>query len=153
MRSTMEFHLLQQPAELEASFELMSLLRPHLNDAAVYTGQLIRQSQAGYVLLGAFRDEQVIGLIGFRESENLLYGRYIYVDDLIVDPAQRHSGLGGRLLSAARDEARKRGCAHFVLDTGLHMALAQRFYFHEGLLAKGMHFVQPLTTPQENCHA
>jgi ribosomal protein S18 acetylase RimI-like enzyme len=149
----MEFHLLQQPAELEASFELMRQLRPHLNDAVVYTGQLIRQSQAGYVLLGAFRDERVAGLIGFRESENLLYGRFIYVDDLIVDPAQRHSGLGGRLLSAARDEARKRGCAHFVLDTGLHMALAQRFYFHEGLLAKGMHFVQPLTTPQENRHA
>jgi hypothetical protein len=31
------------------------------------------------------------------------------------------------------------------LDTGLHMALAQRFYFRQGLLAKGMHFVEPLT--------
>lgn len=153
MRSTMEFRLLQQHAEFEASFELMRQLRPHLGDAVAYAGQLIRQSQAGYLLLGAFRGEQVIGLIGFRESENLLYGRFVYVDDLIVDPAQRHSGLGGRLLSAARDEARKRGCAHFVLDTGLHMPLAQRFYFHEGLLAKGMHFVQSLNLAQENRHA
>lgn len=153
MRATMEFRLLQHCTEFEASFELMHQLRPHLNDANAYVGQLNRQVQQGYLLLAAFRDQRVVGLIGFRETENLLYGRFIYVDDLIVAPSQRHSGLGGRLLSAARDEARKRGCAHFVLDTGLHMALAQRFYFHEGLLAKGMHFVQQLTTPQENSHA
>lgn len=149
----MEFRLLQQPAELESSFELMRQLRPHLSDASAYVGQLIRQIRHGYLLLGALREEQVIGLIGFRESENLLYGRFIYVDDLIVAPSQRHSGLGGRLLSAARDEARSRACEHFVLDTGLHMPLAQRFYFHEGLLAKGMHFVQSLTPPQENTDA
>lgn len=153
MRLMMEFRLLQQPAELAASFELMRQLRPHLSDAGNYVGQLLRQADSGYLLLAAFREEQVIGLIGFRETENLLYGRFIYVDDLIVAPSQRHSGLGGRLLSAARDEARKRGCAHFVLDTGLHMPLAQRFYFQEGLLAKGMHFTQQLTAPQETSHA
>jgi len=36
------------------------------------------------------------------------------------------------------------GCKNFVLDTGLHMALAQRFYFRQGLLARGMHFVEAL---------
>jgi hypothetical protein len=29
------------------------------------------------------------------------------------------------------------------------MALAQRFYFRQGLLARGMHFVQPLQQPQQ----
>jgi hypothetical protein len=27
------------------------------------------------------------------------------------------------------------------------MALAQRFYYRNGLLAKGMHFVEPLSRP------
>jgi ribosomal protein S18 acetylase RimI-like enzyme len=107
-----------------------------------------RQFTAGYELLGGVQGETVIGLVGYREMENLLYGRFIYVDDLVVDASIRQMGLGAQLLDAARQEAKARGCAHFVLDTGLHMALAQRFYFREGLLARGMHFVEPLNVPR-----
>jgi hypothetical protein len=38
----------------------------------------------------------------------------------------------------------KQSCRHFVLDTGLHMALAQRFYFRQGLLAHSMGFSETL---------
>lgn len=75
---------------------------------------------------------------------NLLYGRFVYVDDLVVARSQRQNGIGAQLLDAVRREAIADEYAHLVLDTGLHMPLAQRFYFREGLLAKGMHFIQPL---------
>ncbi|MNH42920.1 Acetyltransferase (GNAT) family protein [compost metagenome] len=68
----------------------------------------------------------------------------IYVDDLVIRPDLQRNGLGARLLDAVRDEAIQRGCAYLVLDTGLHMPLAQRFYFSQGLLAHGMHFTQNL---------
>ncbi len=84
------------------------------------------------------------GLIGFRKSENLLYGSYIYVDDLVVDSALQGSGLGAKLLDYVREEGKQLSCTYLVLDTGLEKSLAQRFYFREGLLAKGMHFVQQL---------
>lgn len=43
----------------------------------------------------------------------------------------------------------QRNCDHFVLDTGLHMPLAQRFYFRQWLLAHGMHFTQSLQTENQ----
>lgn len=141
------------PEDQLHSFELMRELRPHLDDPMAYARQLNRQAKDGYRLLGAFEDEQLLGLVGFRRMENLIYGRFIYVDDLIVDSPKRHQRLGAMLLQAARDHAQQQDCAHLVLDTGSHMSLAQRFYFREGLLARGMHFVQLLKTETEPTHA
>ncbi|MDH4765910.1 MULTISPECIES: GNAT family N-acetyltransferase [Pseudomonas] len=128
-----------------ASLTLMRILRPHLDDAERYQAQLQRQAAQGYRLLAALEEGEVIGLAGYRELENLLYGRFLYVDDLVVQPARQRDGLGGRLLAAVRSEALDRGCSHLILDTGLHMPLAQRFYFRQGLLARGLHFAERLT--------
>lgn len=128
-----------------ASLTLMRILRPHLDDAERYQAQLQRQAAQGYRLLAALEEGEVVGLAGYRELENLLYGRFLYVDDLVVQPARRRDGLGGRLLAAVRSEALDRGCSHLILDTGLHMPLAQRFYFRQGLLARGLHFAERLT--------
>lgn len=135
---------LETEQAFEDSFDLMRVLRPQVVDPTAYVAQLVRQSGQGYRLLAAWNGEHIVGLAGYRELENLLYGRFIYVDDLVVSPDLQRSGLGGRLLNAVRDEAVKRRCDHFVLDTGLHMPLAQRFYFRQGLLARGMHFTQSL---------
>ncbi|USW93458.1 GNAT family N-acetyltransferase [Pseudomonas proteolytica] len=137
---------LADPQAFEASFDLMRVLRPHITEPANYVAQLLRQTAQGYRLLAAWDAGRVVGLAGYRELENLLYGRFIYVDDLVVHPDLQRSGLGARLLDTVRIEAMQRGCTHFVLDTGLHMPLAQRFYFRQGLLAHGMHFTQSLQT-------
>lgn len=138
------FEHLENEQAFEASFDLMRVLRPHISGPGDYVAQLVRQTGQGYRLLAARNGEQIVGLAGYRQLENLLYGRFIYVDDLVVSPELQRSGLGGRLLSAVRDQAVQRLCDHFVLDTGLHMPLAQRFYFRQGLLARGMHFTQSL---------
>jgi len=140
---------LEDEKAFQASFDLMRVLRPHLKDPVTYAAQLARQTVQGYRLLAAWDDERVVGLAGYRSLENLLYGHFIYVDDLVVSPDLQRGGLGAQLLSAVRDEATQRGCDHFVLDTGLHMPLAQRFYFRQGLLARGMHFTQSLRSGSE----
>lgn len=127
-----------------ACFDVMRELRPHLTDATAFTAQACRQAGQGYRLLAAWQDEQVKGLAGYRIQENLLYGRFLYVDDLVAASDARRLGVGGRLIDALREEAQRQGCAHFVLDTGLGNALGQRFYFRQGLLARGMHFSQQL---------
>ncbi|MFJ2449341.1 GNAT family N-acetyltransferase [Pseudomonas sp. NPDC087626] len=138
------FQHLDDPQALAASFALMGVLRPHLNDQDRYVAQLVRQAEQGYRLLAAQEGERLVGLAGYRELENLLYGRFIYVDDLVVSPQLQRSGVGAQLLNAVRERAVQRDCDHLVLDTGLHMPLAQRFYFRQGLLARGMHFTQSL---------
>lgn len=130
--------------DYQACFNLMRELRTHLKDAATFTAQAHSQAEQGYHLLAAWQDGRVIGLAGYRVSENFLYGRFLYVDDLVTACDVRRHGLGRKLIAELRREARQQGCAHFVLDTALGNALGQRFYFRQGLLARGIHFCQPL---------
>jgi ribosomal protein S18 acetylase RimI-like enzyme len=136
--------LIDSDEDYLASFAVMRELRPHLPDVATFTAQARRQAAQGYRLLAAWQDGQVKALAGYRLQENLLYGRFLYVDDLVAAADARRHGLGARLIDALREEARKQDCKHFVLDTALGNSLGQRFYFRQGLLATGMHFRQPL---------
>jgi len=138
-------HIEDNDQALAASFDVMRQLRPHLQDPVSYMAQVHYQREQGYRLLCAQSDGLIVGLAGYRLLDNLLYGRLVYVDDLVVTAAMQRSKVGERLLHAVRTEARSMDCDHLVLDTGLHMSLAQRFYFRQGLLAQGMHFVEPLS--------
>lgn len=136
---------LDTPDDWARAFGVMKELRPHLTDADTFRTQMRRQREEGYRLLAACDDDDtILGLAGYRTQTNTLYGRFVYLDDLVVTARLQRSGIGAQLLDKVREIARHSRCAHFVLDTGLHMALAQRFYYRNGLLARGMHFVEPL---------
>lgn len=132
------------PQESAACFELMRELRPHLESAQAFHRQLERQAAQAYRLLAAWENERAVALAGYRVQENLLYGRFVYIDDLVVAPQARSRGLGKKMIDAVREQARQLGCAHLILDTGLANSLGQRFYFRQGLLSKGLHFSQAL---------
>ena len=102
------------------------------------------QRAQGYRLLAVWDDDTPVALAGYRRIDNLIHGRFIYVDDLITDAAGRGRGHGERLLAELRTLGRAEGCNRLVLDTALANALAQRFYFRCGLLARGLHFSMDL---------
>lgn len=142
MDSDLEYQLIESEADCRECFAVMRELRPHLGDEQSFAEQVFRQGEQGYRLLALRERGWVIGLAGFRVTENFLYGRFVYVDDLVVSAAQQRRELGAGLLEAVRRHTRALGYRYLVLDTGLHMPLAQRFYFRQGMLAKGMHFFQ-----------
>ncbi len=135
---------IEQLADVGACHAVMLQLRPHLEDADSFIRQVMRQREDGYRLSAARCEGRVVGVIGYRLQENLLYGRFVFVDDLVVQEEFRRHGVGAKLLAVARAYARETGCRQFVLDTGLHMALAQRFYYRQGLLAHAMGFSEAL---------
>lgn len=144
MNSDLEYVLIESEARCRECFAVMRELRPHLGDEQAFVEQVFRQGEQGYRLLALYEQGQVIGLAGFRVTENFLYGRFVYVDDLVVTATQQRRELGAALLEEVRRLTRALGYRYLVLDTGLHMPLAQRFYFRQGMLAKGMHFFQDL---------
>ena len=81
----------QGHADLAACFPVMRELRPHLADAAQFIERVERQSQAGYRLLAAWNGDHVVGVAGYRPAENLIYGRFMYVDDLAVAASERRA--------------------------------------------------------------
>jgi GNAT superfamily N-acetyltransferase len=118
----------------------MRQLRPHLASEAEFVERWRRQTSEGYRLLAVWDGAHPVALAGVRVQENLIHGRFFYVDDLVTDDAQRSAGHGRRLMDRLKDEARALGCAKLVLDTALANSLGQRFYFREGLLARALRF-------------
>ena len=84
----------------------------------------------------------VVAVAGFRVGENLAWGHFLYVDDLVTHPAHRSKGYGAKLLSWLKEYAAKEGCLQLHLDTGVHRIKAQRFYEREGMTMAGFHFFE-----------
>ncbi|MCH7341992.1 GNAT family N-acetyltransferase [Pelomonas sp. CA6] len=135
--------------EVLALFPLMAQLRPHLASAEEFLQRWRRQSAEGYRLVALYREDaggdlQPEALAGYRVQENLVHGRFLYLDDLVTDQRLRSRGHGERLIRHLRELAPRLGCGKLVLDTPLSNALGQRFYFRMGLLASALRFNQPL---------
>jgi GNAT superfamily N-acetyltransferase len=126
--------------EIGACFPVMLELRPHVASEREFTERIARQRTDGYRLLAAWRGDRPVALAGYRMQENLVYGRFLYVDDLVTLETERRRQLGKRLLDWVADEARRQGCAWLVLDTALSNSLGQRFYFRQGMLASSLRF-------------
>jgi GNAT superfamily N-acetyltransferase len=118
-------------------------LRPQL--PADYPAAMARVFDSGGRLVLATRDDAVMGLAVWRVLENTMFGRFLYVDDLVTDSALRSRGVGRALLSRCEAIAIELGCREFVLDSGVQRAPAHRFYFREGLVVRAFNFGKTLT--------
>jgi ribosomal protein S18 acetylase RimI-like enzyme len=139
----------ESESDVAACFPLMRILRPHLVSSEEFAARAARQYGAGYRILAAWRDAVPLALAGYRTEENMIRGRFLYVDDLVTDEAERRNGLGARLLDALANEAERLDCASLVLDTALDNVLAHRFYYRQGLLASALRFGRPIKPQSE----
>lgn len=131
-------------AEIGACYELMRQLRPHLKSQEEFIARWRRQSAESYRIVALWGGGGPVALAGYRVTENLIHGKFLYVDDLISDQSERGRGHGAQLLDKLKAEGRTLGCTKLVLDTGLDNFLAHRFYFRQGLLAQALRFNIPL---------
>lgn len=132
-------------ADLLACWPVVQQLRPRLPNAEDFIARVHRMRADHYRILAAWQDRHTaVALGGYRLAENLIYGRYLYVDDLVTLDTARGARWGQALMDAMARIGEQEGCTCLVLDTGLSNALAQRFYFRQGLLTQAMRFGRPL---------
>jgi GNAT superfamily N-acetyltransferase len=84
--------------------------------------------QSSAVLVAEHRGELLGLCTAYLELNSVRFGSRCWVEDLVVSPEHRSTGVGGELLDAAEAWARERGATHLELDTGLAREDAQRFY-------------------------
>jgi len=135
----MNIHIATTDKDIVACYPVMRELRPHLTQDR-FLAQVRRQQSVGYRLAMVQKGDVVVAVAGFRVSENLAWGRFLYVDDLVTMLAQRSQGYGATLLSWLREYAAAEGCEQLHLDSGTQRHDAHRFYEREGLMKTGFHF-------------
>ena len=119
-------------------------LRPQL--PADYATRMAEIFATGVEMWIAADGAKVAGIGVFRSIENTHAGRKLYVDDLVTDATQRSKGVGKLLLDGLTEEARRRGCQSFELDSGTQRTDAHRFYFREGMAIRVFGFTKPLVS-------
>jgi GNAT superfamily N-acetyltransferase len=137
---TIEIRPALSDAELAACFPVMQALRPHLSGPSEMIERVLRQFDQGYHLLAAWSEGAVVGAAGYRMQEDLIRGRFCYVDDLVVAEDHRRHGVGAMLLDAVAERARAAGIGRLTLDKALDNLLGQRFYFRYGMLPAALRF-------------
>ncbi len=140
----MNIALANDPAAVARCFATMRELRPHLTDEAAFVAQVKRQGSEGYKLAFIEADGEVRAVAGYRVSEKLSAGKFLYVDDLVSREADRSRGYGGRLFDWLVARAHEEGCARLHLDSGVQRHGAHRFYLRKGMNIDSHHFDLPL---------
>lgn len=139
----MSIRLASTDEDIAACHGVMRELRPHLNAQAFFT-RVRRQQQSGYRLAMLEAAGRVVCVAGYRLGENLAWGRFLYVDDLVTLADARSRGHGRQMLDWLREQARQAGCQQLHLDSGVQRREAHRFYLREGLSHTSLHFAQSL---------
>jgi hypothetical protein len=142
--STVKIRHASTHAEFVACYPVIVDLRPFLKNADDWCERAFGMGQAGYRVLAAWRQDVAVAVAGYRVMENLIHGRFLYVDDLVTTFDNRGQGLGASLLEELARIGVKEKCSRLVLDTAATNANARRFYMREGLLDVAVGFVKQL---------
>jgi GNAT superfamily N-acetyltransferase len=139
----MEILLATSEAAIAQCFPVMHFLRPHLVEAEFFD-RVQRQQQQGYQLAYVEDGGGVRAIAGFRITENLMRGKFLYVDDLVTGEGDRSQGYGASLFEWLVEQAKVQGCDYLELDSGVQRFAAHRFYFRQRMEIASYHFALKL---------
>jgi len=127
-------------SDVLATYPVMKQLRTHVGEQE-YVERVKRQkAAAGYEVAAVIDDGQVRCVAGYRISECLSWGKFLYVDDLVSDQNTRSKNYGKQMMDWLLAEARKHGCQELHLDSGVQRHGAHRFYLRERMDITCYHF-------------
>ena len=129
--------------DLRRCFPVMAELRPHLTEVD-FIARVARQQKDGYRLAFLTDKRTVKAVAGYRFSESLSWGKFMYVDDLVTVEKFRSQGHGQRLFRWLVNEAKARHCGQLHLDSGVHRFGAHRFYLASRMDIIAHHFALKL---------
>jgi GNAT superfamily N-acetyltransferase len=135
--------LARSDKDISACFAVMKQLRPQLISTH-FVQQVREQEQYGYRLAYLQIDEKIVAVAGFRVSQCLAWGKFLYVDDLVTDADVRSRQYGAMLFQWLARFAQGEGCAQLHLDSGVQRFAAHRFYHRQCMRISSHHFILEL---------
>jgi len=97
-----------------------------------------------YTQVAVFENDQCLGLTGCWSGTKLWSGKYLEIDNFIVHPEHRKKGIGKMMTDFIDKKAKENECTMIVLDAFTGNFTAHRFYYNQGYIPKGFHFLKIL---------
>jgi len=144
MTSSSHIALARTSAEIARCYEVMRALRAHISTSEEFVERVLRQQAQGYLLAYVEADGEIRTAAGYRFSESLFLGKFMYVDDLVTRERDRSAGFGGVLFDWLVAQAREQGCKRLELDSGVQRFRAHRFYLMKRMQIASHHFALEL---------
>lgn len=131
--------LAEEDDEIQNCHPVMVELRPHVPPDELVARVRRQAATAGYKIAYLLEGE-VKAVAGFRVSECLAWGKFLWVDDLVAKGGERSKGYGGALFDWLVEYARGHGCAQLHLDSRVQRFAAHRFYLNKRMIIECHHF-------------
>ena len=129
--------------EMLGNIEVMRFLYPAFT-VEKYESYLMEMIPHNYKQIAVFENEVCVAVSGFWSGTKLWSGKYIEIDNFIVHPGHRSKGLGKMMTDYVDELAKETGCTMIVLDAFTGNFTAHRFYYNQGYVPKGFHFLKIL---------
>jgi GNAT superfamily N-acetyltransferase len=139
----MDIRELSTQSDFEAIYPLIVQLNKDMT-VAVFRERLSAMREKGYRCIAACEGEKILGIAGFWVGTKFWCGKYIDMDNVVVDEAARGRNIGEALVQWVLAEGRRLGCDLAGLDCYVTHHGAHRFYFRQGYRILGYHFAQEL---------
>jgi GNAT superfamily N-acetyltransferase len=129
--------------EMLAQFEMMKHLYSNFT-IEKYKSYLEEMIPHNYTQVAVFENDQCLGLTGCWSGTKLWSGKYLEIDNFIVHPEHRKKGIGKMMTDFIDKKAKENECTMIVLDAFTGNFSAHRFYYNQGYVPKGFHFLKIL---------
>lgn len=127
--------------EMLTNIDLMRFAYPSFT-AEKYEGYLREMVPHNYKQVAIFENDVCVAVTGYWKGFKLWCGKYIEIDNFIVHPDHRSKGLGKTLTDYVDAKAKEEECTMVVLDAYTGNYTAHRFYYNQGFVPKGFHFLK-----------
>lgn len=132
-------------ADLSDAARLLYTLNPETPSSVIQERlQTILSDHSHYELIGAFSGDTLVGVAGAWSATKIWCGLYLEIDNLVVDPAHRSTGIGTLLIQRLEAIARDRDCRIMVLDSYAANYASHRLYHRLGFEIWSFHFIKPI---------
>ena len=132
-------------SDIPALCDLLSILfsqesefTPNQEAQNLGLNRIISNPEIGLIVV-ARQENQIIGMVNLLYTVSTALGeRVAILEDMVVSPHARGSGVGSSLLTQAIELARLNGCKRITLLTDSTNQSAQRFYQKHGFSSSAM---------------
>lgn len=109
-----------------------------------YATELDLMLPHNYSQLAVFDQDECIAICGIWIGNKLWVGKYLELDNIVVNEAYRSRGVGDLIFKTLEQKAHQENCNMLSLDSYTSNFKAHKFFYNQGYSPKGFHFIKLL---------